>query len=152
MFEKLKELYKKYEEIVNYVIVGGCTTIVSLATKYLLLFTILKASDPLQLQIAVIISWVCAVAFAYVTNRIFVFKSKSKDYLNEIAKFVGGRVATLLMEMFIMWFFCNLLGLNSNMWVFVFTIVCQVLITVANYFISKFMVFIKKDDKNKNNA
>lgn len=147
MVDKVKKIYKKYEEVINYIIVGGCTTVVSLVSKYLLLFTVLKASDPIQLQIAVLISWVCAVTFAYITNRLFVFKSKSKSYLEEIAKFFGGRVGTLLMEMVIMWFFCNLLGLNSDMWVFVFTIVCQILIMIANYFISKFFVFSKKESK-----
>lgn len=147
MVDKVKKIYKKYEEVINYIIVGGCTTVVSLVSKYLLLFTVLKASDPIQLQIAVLISWVCAVTFAYITNRLFVFKSKSKSYLEEIAKFFGGRVGTLLMEMVIMWFFCNLLGLNSDMWVFIFTIVCQILIMIANYFISKFFVFSKKESK-----
>lgn len=147
MVDKVKKIYKKYEEVINYIIAGGCTTVVSLVSKYLLLFTVLKASDPIQLQIAVLISWVCAVTFAYITNRLFVFKSKSKSYLEEIAKFFGGRVGTLLMEMVIMWFFCNLLGLNSDMWVFVFTIVCQILIMIANYFISKFFVFSKKESK-----
>lgn len=147
MVDKVKKIYKKYEEVINYIIVGGCTTVVSLVSKYLLLFTVLKASNPIQLQIAVLISWVCAVTFAYITNRLFVFKSKSKSYLEEIAKFFGGRVGTLLMEMVIMWFFCNLLGLNSDMWVFIFTIVCQILIMIANYFISKFFVFSKKESK-----
>ena len=51
---------------------------VNLAVKYALLFTVLNASDATQLQIAVVISWVVACIFAYITNRIFVFKSKTK--------------------------------------------------------------------------
>lgn len=144
MINKLKSLYKKYKEIINYLIVGGLTTVVSLGSKYLLLFTVLEASDPKELQISVIISWICAVTFAYFANRIFVFESKSKEYFKEITSFVGGRILTLVMEMVIMWFFVTFLGLNSNTWVVVFTIICQVLITVANYIISKFLVFIKK--------
>lgn len=144
MINKIKELYKKYAEIINYLIVGGLTTVVSLGSKYILLFTILEASNPTELQISVIISWICAVTFAYFANKIFVFHSKSKNYFKEITSFVGGRILTLVMEMVIMWFFVTLLGLNSNMWVVVFTIICQVLITVANYIISKFLVFIKK--------
>lgn len=146
--KKLLDLYKKYEEIVNYIIVGGCTTVVSLATKWGLLFTILDAKNALQLQIANIISWVVAVTFAYITNRIFVFKSKNDKKLNEMAKFYGSRVFTLLLEMFIMWFFITLLHMDSNTWVIIWTLVCQVLVTVLNYIISKFLVFIKGDDKN----
>ena len=44
-----------------------------------MLFTILDAKNKLELQIAVITSWIGAVLFAYITNRFYVFKSKSKD-------------------------------------------------------------------------
>ncbi len=138
---KIKELFYKYEEIIRYLIVGGLTTVVSLGVKYLLLFTILEANNAYELQIAVIVSWICAVLFAYFANRIFVFKSKSKNYLKEMGSFLGGRILTLLMEMFIMWFFVTLLGFNSDFWVIVFTIICQILITIANYIISKIFVF-----------
>ena len=141
--KKIWDLYHKYEEIINYLIVGGCTTIVSLGVKYGLLFTILDASDAVELQAAVIISWIVAVAFAYVANRIFVFHSQSKQYLKEICGFVAGRIITLLLEMLIMWFFVTLLGLDSNIWVIVWTIVAQILIIIGNYIISKLFVFKK---------
>ena len=72
---KIIELYQKYEEIINYLIIGVLTTIVNLAVKYALLFTVLNASDATQLQIAVVISWIVACLFAYITNRKIVFKS-----------------------------------------------------------------------------
>lgn len=140
----IKQKYLHYKEIINYIIVGGLTTIVSLVSKYILLFTVLDASNALELQIAVIISWICAVTFSYFLNRIFVFNSKSKNYFYEILTFFGGRVLTLLMEMFIMWFFVNLLKLNTDMWIIIITIVCQILIMIGNYAISKFFVFNKK--------
>lgn len=142
--KQIWDIYHKYEEIINYLIVGGLTTLISLAVKYGLLFTILDASDAMELQIAVIISWIIAVAFAYFANRIFVFHSKSKQYLKEVSGFVAGRVATLIMEMIIMWFFVTLLGLDSNLWVIVWTIVAQVLVIIGNYVIGKVFVF-KKD-------
>ena len=83
---KIIEIYKKYEEIINYLIIGVLTTIVNLAVKYALLFTVLNASDATQLQIAVVISWIVACLFAYITNRKIVFKSKSKKILKE---FIG---------------------------------------------------------------
>lgn len=137
-------IYYKNPEIWNYLIVGVLTTVVSLAIKWGLLFTILEAKNGFQVQVAVIVSWIGAVIFAYITNRIFVFKSKSKNYLKEISSFILGRVATLLMEMLIMWFFVTLLKLNSDNWVLVFTLVCQVLVTIFNYILSKLFVFKKE--------
>lgn len=139
--KKIWDIYHKYEEIINYLIVGGLTTLISLAVKYGLLFTIMDASNALELQISVIISWIIAVAFAYFANRIFVFHSKSKQYLKEVSGFVAGRIATLVMEMGIMWFFVTLLELDSNLWVIIWTIVAQILVIVGNYIISKVFVF-----------
>ena len=144
MKSKLLKLYKEHREIANYLIAGGLTTLISLAVKYALLFTILDAKNDVQLQIAVIISWIISVAFAYWANRKFVFESKSKEYLKEIGLFVSSRISTLLLDMFIMWFFVSLLGLNSNIWVIVWTIVSQIIVIVANYFLSKFIVFKKQ--------
>lgn len=144
MKSKLLKLYKEHREIANYLIVGGLTTLISLAVKYALLFTILDAKNDLQLQIAVIISWIVSVAFAYWANRKFVFESKSKEYLKEIGLFVSSRITTLLLDMFIMWFFVSLLGMNSNIWVIVWTIVSQILVIIANYVLSKFIVFKKQ--------
>ena len=141
--KKIWDLYHKYEEIINYLIVGGLTTVISLAVKYGLLFTVMDASDALELQVAVIVSWIVAVAFAYFANRIFVFHSKSKQYLKEVSGFVAGRIATLVMEMVIMWFFVTLLGLDSDLWVVIWTVVCQILVIVGNYVISKLYVFKK---------
>lgn len=144
--QKIIELYNKYEEIVNYLIFGVLTTVVSLATKYLLLFTILDAKNSIQLQIAVIVSWITACTFAYVTNRIWVFKSKSKNILKEAISFFAARLATLGLEMLIMFVFVTALGLNSNLWVIVWTLVSQVIIVIGNYVLSKLLVF-KKEKK-----
>lgn len=141
--KKIISIYKKYEEIINYIIVGGLTTLVSLASKWILLFTVLDASSALELQIAVIISWICAVSFAYITNRIFVFKSNNKNILKEITSFFGARTLTLLLEMVIMWFFVTLLRMNSDTWVFIWTILSQFIILVLNYVFSKIFVFKK---------
>ena len=147
--QKIKELYLKYKEIINYLIFGVLTTVVSLATKYLLLFTILDASNAIQLQIAVVTSWITACLFAYITNRIWVFESKSKEILKAMAKFFAARLATLGMEMLIMFIFVTALGLNSDMWVVVWTLVSQVLIIIGNYILSKLIVFKEKKEKEE---
>lgn len=145
---KIKELYSKYHEIILYLIFGVLTTVVSLVVKYALLFTILNASNAFELQIAVVVSWIAAVLFAYFTNRKFVFESTTNNKIKEFINFVVARIATLLLDMFIMWFFVTLLGLNSNLYVVIFTLISQVLVIVGNYILSKLFVF-KKTDKTK---
>ena len=147
--QKIKELYLKYKEIINYLIFGVLTTIVSLAVKYLLLFTVLDAKNALELQFAVVISWIAACLFAYITNRIWVFESKSKEIIKEMTKFFVARLATLGMEMLIMFIFVTALGLNSDIWVIVWTLVSQVVIVVGNYVLSKLIVFKDKKEKEK---
>lgn len=136
-------IYHKNEEVWNYLIVGGLTTFVSIAVKWGLYFTILDVNDKLDAQIGVCVSWVCAVIFAYVANRIFVFKSKNKDILKEISQFVGARLLTLGMEMVLTFIFFNLLGLTSKIWIVLVTFIIQVLVMVLNYVFSKLFVFKK---------
>lgn len=135
--QKIIELFNKYKEIIMYLIFGVLTTVVSLVTYYSLTLTILNPEKAMQLQLANIISWIVSVAFAYVTNRKFVFESKSEDIVKEATSFVGGRVLTLLLDMAIMFIFVTLLHLNDK----IFKIVSQVLVIVTNYVISKLFVF-----------
>ena len=147
--QKIKELYLKYKEVINYLIFGVLTTIVSLVVKYLLLFTIFDASNALELQVAVIISWIAACLFAYITNRIWVFESKSKEIVKEMITFFVARLSTLGLEMLIMFIFVTALGLNSDIWVIVWTLVSQVLVIVGNYILSKLIVFKNKKKEEK---
>lgn len=144
MIEKLKGLYYSYQEIINYLIIGVITTIISLVVKYALLFTVLDAKNAIQLQLSIIISWLVAVVFAYITNRIVVFKSKSSKILKEMLLFFSSRIVTLLMESVILWFFITYLKLNTNIYVIVWTLVAQVIVIVGNYILSKFIVFSNK--------
>ena len=128
-------------------IFGTLTAVVNLVVKYLLLFTICDPTNGFQLQAAIVISWIAAVIFAYVTNRKYVFFSKNEKWFKELVGFVGGRLATLLIEMFVMWFFVTNLKLNSDMQVVIFTIVAQILVIIGNYIVSKLFVFKKKTDK-----
>lgn len=137
--KKIMELYKKHEEIVNYLIVGGLTTVVSLASYYICVLTVLNPKDALELQIANIISWICAVTFAYVTNRKFVFKSKSKDIKREVISFTSARIVTLIMDMVIMWLMVTLMHFNDK----IAKLVVQVVVTIGNYLLSKLFVFKK---------
>ena len=85
---KIKELYQKYKEIINYLIFGVLTTVVSLVTYYICVFTVLNPDNAIQLQIANVISWIISVAFAYITNRKFVFESNEENKIKEaLSKF-----------------------------------------------------------------
>lgn len=137
--EKILDLYKKYKEIINYLIVGVLTTVVSLAVYYISVFTFLNPDIPLQLQIANILSWIAGVAFAYFTNRKYVFESKNEKKLQEATKFVSSRVTTLLLDMFVMWLGVTILGFNDK----IIKLISQVLITIGNYVLSKLFVFKK---------
>lgn len=140
MKELFIKYYKKYKEIINYLIVGVLTTIVSLATYYFCVFTFLNPDIPVQLQIANIISWIIAVIFAYFTNRKFVFESKDKNKLKEAIRFTSSRILTLIMDMLIMYVGVTLLHQSDK----IFKLVSQVVITIANYVLSKLLVFKKK--------
>ena len=133
-------IYYKNPEIWNYLIVGLLTTVVSLLTYFIVTRTVLNPNDELELQIANIISWVFAVIFAYITNRVFVFKSKNKNILEELSKFVGSRIASLLMDMLIMFIIVSLLSLSDV----IGKIASQIVVTVANYILSKLLVFKEK--------
>lgn len=90
-----------------------------------------------------------ACTFAYITNRIWVFESKSKEIIKEMLKFYTSRLVTLGLEMLIMFAFVTALGLNSDMWVIVWTIVSQVAIVIGNYVLSKLIVFKNKKKEEK---
>lgn len=138
--KSLLNCYHKYEEIINYLIVGVLTTVVSLATYYACVYTFLDPSSPVELQIANIISWICAVTFAYITNKIFVFKTKNVNVLKEGINFYASRVVTLLMDMGIMFLLVTVLHGNDK----IAKLIVQVVVTIGNYIISKFFVFKKK--------
>lgn len=139
--EKIKALYKKHEEIVNYIVVGIMTTLVSWFVYFVSVFTFLDAEDPIQLQIANILNWIAGVAFAYVTNRKFVFKSTEKNIVKEATQFSVSRLSTLFLDMAVMFVMVSLMGFNDG----ISKIVSSVLVTVTNYLISKLFVFHKKE-------
>ena len=126
----------KLKETINYLIVGGLTTVVSIVS-YLLFRLVIS-----NITVCTILSWICAVAFAYFANRIFVFKSKSKKYVKEVSSFVGSRIFSLLVEIAFMFVTVTLLHIDDR----IAKLLVQVIITVLNYITSKLFVFKKKKD------
>lgn len=140
MIKKIIEIYRKYEEIWNYLVVGGLTTLVSLLAYIIVTRAgILDANDPVQLQIANIIKWIAGVLFAYFTNRKFVFKSTNENKLQEFISFTSSRVVTLILDMVVMGVMVSVMHIHD----LVATIVSMVLVIVGNYVLSKFFVFNK---------
>ena len=143
--EKIKELYEKYKEVINYLIFGVLTTVVSLIVYYVCVYTFLNPENPIQLQIANILQWIAGVLFAYFTNRKYVFESKEKNKVKEASKFVLARLTTLIMDMIIMWLGVTILHGNDK----IIKLISQVVVIVANYIFSKLFVFKKnKEEKN----
>lgn len=134
------KLFNKHREVIMYLIFGVLTTIISLAVYYLLVYTILDPNDALQLQTANIISWIAGVTFAYITNRKYVFESKNSNKIKEAGNFVLARLATLFMDMLIMFVGVTLLKGNDK----ILKVISQVVVIVANYIFSKIFVFKKK--------
>ena len=133
----MKKIYQKYKEIIHYIIVGGLTTLVSLAAYYLCVLTFLDPADAIQLQAANMLSWIAAVAFAYIANRKFVFESKNQNIADEVGAFVLSRVGTLLMDMGIMFLMVTVLQMDDK----IVKLFVQVVVIIANYMFSKLFVF-----------
>lgn len=142
MIEKIKALWKKHREILVYLIVGGLTTLVSWAAKFLWNFLFYAGtSEPTVVQntILSVVENVSGIAFAYPTNRKWVFQSKNPNILAEAGSFVGSRLATMGMSWLLNLLLTNGLGVPMM----VSTVVSAVFVVVANYVISKLLVFRK---------
>ena len=141
MINKVKNLYNKYEEIINYIIVGGLTTVVSLLSFYIVRIFILTNDSQIDIQIANIISWFLSVLFAFITNKKYVFKSneKGKEKLKEMIKFYLSRVTTLFIEMLTMWILTDLINIDDK----IAKLIVQVILVILNYVFSKLFVFKK---------
>ena len=133
---------KRNREIIAYLIVGVLTTVVSMGVYFVLTAAVLNPQKPVQLQTANVISWVAAVSFAYAMSRRFVFQSRNPKMLKEMASFFGARILTLLMDMAMMFLFVTAGGMNDR----IAKIIVQVAVIIANYLLSKLVVF---RDKNK---
>ncbi len=143
MIEKIKALCVKHREILVYLIVGGLTTVVSWAAKFLWNYAFYAGTahpDSVQNTILSVVEWVAGVAFAYPTNRKWVFQSKNPNILSEASGFVGSRLATLGLNWVLMQLQVNLLGMNF----YVATVIASVAVVVGNYVLSKLLVFRKK--------
>ncbi len=144
--EKLKELFIKYKQLISYLFFGGLTTLVNLIIYYL--FAKVFSFEEI---VSSGLSWFGAVLFAYITNKIFVFESKSKDHVGlfkEIVAFFGCRLFSgLLCEIGIFAWMVKAMKIDD----LIAKLVTQILVIILNFVLSKFIVFNNiKSDKIKN--
>lgn len=153
----IKQLFEKYKEIINYLIFGVLATVLNIV-----LFKIFDMilGNNLYL-ISNIISWTITVVFAFLTNKLCVFKSKSWEkatVLKEISTFIGARIFSLVVEEIGLWFMidvCNIGQINLNLIILtvggnmIAKIITQIIVVILNYIFSKLVIF--KKDKNIEN-
>ncbi len=151
MMTKIKELIIKYKELIIYVIFGGLTTVVNLAV--FALFSKLLGDEKYLITNA--IAWFAAVVFAYITNKIWVFESKSwsaKVLMKEIPSFFAARVFSFVIEEAGLFLFVDLLSFSEiSIKLLSFEIsgeliakgILAVIVVVVNYVLSKLIIFRK---------
>lgn len=135
--EWVRELFIKYRELLSYLFFGVLTTVVNYVS-YLLLAPFFGTTT-----IPTAIAWVLSVAFAYLTNRRWVFRSQAKGaaaVLREAGSFVGARLISGVIDVGIMWVFADRLGFNDKL----VKLASNVFVVIFNYIASKLIIFRKK--------
>lgn len=152
MTEKIKGFINARKEVIFYLFFGVLTTLVNFLAFYGFSFLL---GDGLYL-VTNIIAWVIAVIFAYITNKLFVFESRSfsaRVMLREIPEFLGARVFSLLVEEAGLWLLVGVLGMGAfSLDLGIFNIsgqliakaILAVIVVILNYFFSKFIIFAKE--------
>ena len=138
---KIKELIKKHKEIIKYLIIGVLTT----GINYVI-FAILVNIAKVEMHTSNIIAWIISVIFAYFTNKLFVFESRSfklEVLGKEIVSFGAARVLSLIMEEIILYVFVNLLNMNQ----LIIKLIANIIVIIVNYILSKFIIFKKTKQK-----
>lgn len=151
---KIKDILKKYKELILYLVFGGLTTLVNFVVFYLL--NVVTGEE--YYLVNNIVAWFASVIFAYITNKLWVFESKSlavKTVVKELAEFFSARIFSFAVEEGGLWLFVDKLGFdNFSFSVFGFEVtgkliaklVLAVIVVILNYFFSKFIIF-KKNKK-----
>lgn len=135
----LKKLYEKYKEIVDYLFWGVMAFILSMVL-YWVFDSLLGWSS----VVANTVDWIIVVIFAFFTNKLFVFRSKSNKPLKEFVEFVAARFFTLILEDIIIFIGVDLMGHTSTIGSLIVKLIGQVVVIVVNYIFSKLIIFKEK--------
>ena len=134
---KLIKLSQKHKQIILYLFFGVCTTLLN-TLCYGALHDFLGVGNLLS----TIFAWLVAVIFAFFTNKIYVFESnrkRSSEQLKEFTSFFGYRIMTGVLDVVIMVFAVDYMKWNSLFW----KLISNIIVTIINYVVSKFMIFKK---------
>lgn len=137
MIDKIRKLLEKYWDILSYLFFGVLTTVVNYLV-YLPCYNMLGLSA----TVSNVIAWVVSVAFAYLTNKPFVFKSNdwsAKTVIPELIKFVSCRLGSGAIETLILLLAVDIMGWDGNLW----KLLTSVIVVILNYIGSKLLVFRK---------
>ena|SRR5699024_3664141 len=136
MKDKILDIYYQYREIIDYIFFGGLTTLVNIVV-FFIFDTILGWPYLVANAIAIILS----ILFAYITNKLYVFKTSTnelRENIYEFIKFVGFRLLSGLADMASMWILVNLIFIDTN----IAKLFTQFIVVVLNYVFSKFFIFL----------
>ena len=144
MIEKIKSFYRAHKEGILYLIFGGLTTLISIASFWA--FSLIFGDK--NYLLSNFLSWVLAVIFAFCTNKTLVFGSHKTDratLLREGAEFLGARVFSLGLEEFGLWLMLDICGMSFISYGDLFAkVIMSIIVILVNYFLSKFIIFKKK--------
>ncbi len=135
---RVKELLIKYKDIISYGFFGVCATLINIAV-YFLFYDIMRVPN----VASAVTAWTAAFIFAYISNKLWVFESRSwekKTFIREFLSFLSARLLTGFLDVEIMYIAVDLLDLNAVLW----KILSNVIVIILNYFASKLIVFKKK--------
>ena len=138
----MTELIKKYKSLILYAVFGGLTTLVNMAA-YWLCYEVLGIPN----TVSTCIAWFLAVCFAFITNKLWVFDSKSfdaKTLKHEIPTFFGARIATCLLDVAIMYLAVDVMHWTPIVW----KLISNVIVIVLNYIASKLLIFKKTETED----
>lgn len=137
MIDKIRTLLVKYQDIISYLIFGVLTTVVNFLVYYPLTNVL-----GINATVSNVIAWAVSVAFAFVTNKPFVFKShdwSAKVVVPELYKFIGTRVGSGMLETLMIFLLVDLLRFDGN----IIKLAVSILVVIINYVGSKLLVFKK---------
>lgn len=166
--EGRKEFYSLHKEVILYFLFGVGTTIVSMGSYYICrvvfpdeehvpqwLRWIFNITHMFGVEsntaLPVIVSWFLSVTFAFLTNRVYVFHSEVKSFggfVVEALKLYASRVATLLVDLLIMFLLVDLPHIQNPLYEFCAKVFSNVIVLVLNFILSKVFVFRSKKPKN----
>lgn len=167
--EGRQEFYKEHKQIIMYFVFGVGTTIVSMLSYYLArkffpdeesvpgwLSWIFRITHVFGIESAtalpVIISWFLSVTFAFLTNRVYVFESQANTFgkfMLEALRLYASRIATLFVDLLIMFLLVDLPGIHNAIYEFAAKIFSNIIVLILNFILSKIFVFRKKKPKRE---